>query len=148
MARPPVIKSVPLAIIANGRAVAGFIRESQTLLRRNIELLKHLEPEGPEDKAAIAEYLEDPVVNPLLEKRSEEPAEVKALSEKDKGIAKVVRHLQDSGEEEVEMLLRFLRATKKTPSPKGGPRESLKVGAPAAPEPTGAAPTSGKVAVR
>jgi hypothetical protein len=66
----------------------AFIRESQTLLRRNIEILKHLEPEGPEDKAAIAEYLGDPVVNPLLEKRSEEPAEVKALSEKDKGIAK------------------------------------------------------------
>jgi hypothetical protein len=122
MARPPVVKSIPLALMANGRTTAGLIRDSNTLLRRNVEMLKQFEPQNPEEKAAIEEYMNDPSVNPMAEKKSEEQPETRPLTDKEKKIAKLLRHFQDCEEEELDMHLRFLHATKKASNSKAGPR--------------------------
>ena len=117
MSRPPIVKSHAQAAIAQGRAVAGLVREATTILRRNVELLKQLElsVKDEEDKGAISEYLQDPAVNPTMEKRPDEKMEPKAVTNRDRALAKLMRILQDLTEDELEWHMRIFKATKKGP---------------------------------
>ena len=125
MARPPLVKSIPHAIISNGRTFATMVREGQAGLRRTAEVLKQMEPANPEEKALLDEYLSDPLVNPGAEKKAEAPTEAKPVSERDKFLTRFMRQLQDAEMGDLEMLQNVWKATKRTPSPKAGNEKAV-----------------------
>jgi len=122
MARPPVVKSLPLAVVANGRAVAGMVREGTAVLRRTAELLKQVNATpGSEEAAHLAEYLSDPQLNPSVEKKVEAAAEPRVQTEREKAFARLVRQLQDADEDQLAMVSSVLKATRKAPVAKAAP---------------------------
>lgn len=129
MARQPNFKSAPEAVMANGRASASLIRETKIILRRTVELVKYFAAvsEDPKEKQALEEYLQDPTVNSAAEPVEEEKAEPKEVSERDRLLAKVTRVLKDATEQELDLILKIAKVSKKPPAvvpekaPKGMP---------------------------
>ena len=138
MARQPNFKSAPEAVMANGRVCASLIRETNTMLRRSVELVKFFasNSKDPEEKKLLEEYLQDPSVNSAAEPVEGEKAEPKVVSARDKLLARVTRLLKDASESELDLILKIAKVSKKPqvalpekpPKEKAAPVALAKVG--------------------
>ncbi|MDQ3003298.1 MAG: hypothetical protein M3Y08_18820 [Fibrobacterota bacterium] len=127
MARQPNFKSAPDAVMSIGRTCASFIRDANSMLRKNVELVKYHAAisKDPEEKRLLEEYLHDPSVNSAAEPFQEEKLETKVLSERDKLFARVTRVLKDASEQELDLILKIAKVSKKpqAPIPEKPPKE-------------------------